>query len=108
MTLIEYTGTGQGDRRRPRRRARTASTSPTSTRTQSAASPIDPGANILRVRLDAPAPGHLRPKGATPTQVPLVPAFRMHHAEPHARPAAGVRLLRTAGAELEPPDGGNS
>ena len=44
---------------------------------------------------------HPRPKGATPLRGPLVPAFNGAPAEPHARPAACVSVLRPACAELD-------
>ena len=41
-----------------------------------AATPIEPGAKLLRVRYGSPPPGHPRPKGASPFSVPLVPSFK--------------------------------
>jgi hypothetical protein len=38
-------------------------------------SPIDRGANVLRVRYVQEPPGYARPAGATPLRVPLVPSY---------------------------------
>ena len=62
---------------------------------QNPASPIEPGANILRVRYGNPPPGHVRPKSATPVKVPLVPSFR----SATRRTAPTARRWRTARAQ---------
>ncbi len=49
---------------------------------------------------------YVRPKGATPVRVSLVPAEQaVHLPEPHPRPAARVRLLQPAPARVDLPDG---
>ncbi len=59
------------------------------------ASPIEPGAKLLRVRYGTPPPGHPRPKGASPFSVPLVPSFKectaanRNHGPPLAYPSCG-------------------
>ena len=44
-----------------------------------------------------PSPGYPRPKGATPTRVPLVPAYNAVH-----EPQPGARAARLPGQRLEP------
>jgi glucose/arabinose dehydrogenase len=72
--LIEYTGTGKAT-------ANGIAAGPDGLyftdlyKDTGAVTPIDPGANVLRVRYGTPPPGHLRPAGATPVKVSLVPGF---------------------------------
>ncbi|HZO59846.1 MAG TPA: PQQ-dependent sugar dehydrogenase [Solirubrobacterales bacterium] len=73
--LIEYTGTGKAT-------ANGIAAGPDGLyftdlyKDVGAATPIDPGANILRVRFGSPPPGHVRPKSATSFKAALVPSFR--------------------------------
>ena len=75
LNLIEYTGNGKAT-------ANGLAAGPDGLyftdlyKDQNPVSPIDPGANVLRIRYTDPTGGHVRPKGATPVRVPLVPAFR--------------------------------
>ena len=75
VPLIEYTGTGKAT-------ANGLAAGPDGLyftdlyKDVDAATPIDPGAKLLRVRFGTPPPGHLRPKSARPVKVSLVPSFR--------------------------------
>lgn len=71
QNLIEYTGTGKAT-------ANGLAAGPdglyfTDLYKDQTTNPIEAGANVLRVRWTDSQIGHPRPKGATPTRVPLVP-----------------------------------
>ena len=74
QNLIEYTGNGKAS-------ANGLAAGPDGLyftdlyKDQNPSSPIEPGANVLRVRWTDPQTGYPRPKGATPLRVPLVTAF---------------------------------
>jgi glucose/arabinose dehydrogenase len=73
--LIEYTGTGKAT-------ANGIAAGPDGLyftdlyKDVNAATPIEAGANLLRVRYGNPPPGHVRPKSASTVRIPLVPSFR--------------------------------
>jgi glucose/arabinose dehydrogenase len=67
-----------------------------------AATPIDPGANILRVRFGSPPQSHVRPKSAVKFRAALVPSFRecttsnRMHGPPLAHPSCGPPVENSA------------
>ncbi len=75
QNLIEYTGNGKAT-------ANGLAAGPDGLyftdlyKDQNPSSPIEPGANVLRVRWTDPQIGYPRPKGASPVRVALVPAYQ--------------------------------
>ena len=98
QNLIEYTGTGKAT-------ANGLAAGPdglyfTDLYKDQTTNPIEAGANVLRVRWTDPQIGYPRPKGATPTRVPLVPAAvqctaRTARTGPRSRSARVRRRSRT-------------
>ena len=90
-------GNGAFDARSPANRA-TAAPSSFDQRTAGERATPTPPPTSTRARDTA---GYARPKGATPMRVALVPAYDgLHVAEPPARPAARVPLVRAPASNL--------